>query len=74
MGRGRPGGNPDFGSKYKFDNGREKPLSEQIKTLVNPEIKLELKEIAEKNNCTVPDLVRKAIEQYLKEVRKEGAA
>lgn len=22
-GRGRPGGNPDFGTKYRFDNGRD---------------------------------------------------
>lgn len=67
-----PYGNPDFGTKYKFDNGREKPLSEQIKTLVLPETKLQLKEIAKKNNCTVPDLVRAAIDRYLNEVSNEG--
>ncbi|KAB8318246.1 MAG: hypothetical protein KME57_26260 [Scytonema hyalinum WJT4-NPBG1] len=31
MGRGRPGGNPDFGTKFKFDFGneekRDKPLT-----------------------------------------------
>ena len=73
MGRGRPGGNPDFGTKYKLNSNRDKPLSEQIKTLVLPETKLQLKEIAQKRNCTVPDLVRAAIERYLTEAAKEEA-
>lgn len=58
-------GNPDFGTKYRFDNGRDKPLSEQVKTAILPETKLLLKDLASKKNCTVPDLVRAAIEEYL---------
>ncbi len=27
MGRGRPGGNPEFGKKYKFDYGNEEKRS-----------------------------------------------
>lgn len=69
---GNPYGNPDFGTKYKFDNGREKPLSEQIKVLVYPETKLYLKGIADKKNCTVPDLVRAAIEKYIVKISGEG--
>lgn len=30
MGRGRPGGNPDFGKKIKFQTERTEPLSEKI--------------------------------------------
>ena len=73
-GSGRPGGNPDFGTRYRFDNGREKPLSEQIKTLVLPETKNQLKILADEKNCTVPDIVRTAIEQYLSSVQSENSA
>lgn len=62
-----PKGNPDFGTKYKFDYGRAKPLSEQVKAQVAPETKLKLKDLAEQKNCTVPDLIRAAIERYLME-------
>ena len=61
----RQRGNPDFGSKYRFDYGRDQPLSEQVSTRVDKTTKLHLKTIADENNCTVPDLVRAAIEQYL---------
>lgn len=61
----RPGGNPDFGAKYRFDYGREEPLSEQVKVLVHPQTKRQLKNLASQRNCTVPDLVRAAIDQYL---------
>ncbi len=62
---GRPGGNPDFGTKYRFDNGREKPLSEQVKAQVSPQVKEQLKVLAEQQKCTVPDLIRVALDQYL---------
>ncbi len=61
----RSGGNPDFGTKYRFDYGREEPLSEQVKVLVHPQTKNQLKNLASQRNCTVPDLVRAAIDQYL---------
>jgi hypothetical protein len=61
----RPGGNPDFGTKYRFSYGREEPLSEQVKVLMYPEMKHQLKNLAAQENCTVPDLIREAIEQYL---------
>ncbi|MDF5724394.1 MAG: CopG family transcriptional regulator [Rhizonema sp. PD37] len=63
----RPGGNPDFGTKYRFDNGRDEPLSEQVKAQVHPEVKLYLKSLANQRKCTVPDLIREAIDLYLAE-------
>lgn len=71
---GRPGGNPDFGTKYRFDYGREEPLSEQVKAQVHPQIKRQLKALADQRNCTVPDLVRAAIEQYLASTQTESAS
>lgn len=61
----RVGGNPDFGTKYKFNFGRDVPLTEQIKAVVYPETKEALKKLALDRKCTVPDLVREALEQYL---------
>ena len=69
-----PKGNPDFGTKYRFDFGRDEPLSEQIKAQVHPTTKLQLKEIAEEKNCTVPDSIRAAIEQYLANTRSGSTA
>ncbi len=63
----RPGGNPDFGSKYRFDYGRDEPLSEQVKVLMHPKMKSKLKNLAEQNKCTVPEIIRTAIEQYLEQ-------
>lgn len=68
-----PNGNPDFGTKYKFDNGREKPLSDQVKAAILPETKVLLKDLAQKESCTVPDLVRAAIEEYLASRNKSVA-
>jgi len=61
----RPGGNPDFRTKYKFDFGRNKPLTDQVKAVVYPEMKQQLKDLAKERKCTVPDLIRDALEQYL---------
>ncbi len=61
----RPGGNPDFGKKYRFDYGREEPLSEQVKVLMHPKVKQQLKNLADQKKCTVPDIIRAAIDQYL---------
>jgi hypothetical protein len=61
----RPGGNPDFGTKYKANYGRLYPLSEQVKAQVYPDVKEKLKKLAEEKNCTVPDLVRMAIDSFL---------
>lgn len=67
-------GNPDFGTKYRFDHGRKQPLSEQVATRVDAETKLRLKEVAEQKNCTIGDLVRAVIEEYLANDSSESAA
>ncbi len=64
----RPGGNPDFGTKFRFNYGREKPLSAQVKAQVSPEVKQKLTDLAEMQNCTVPDIIRTAIDEYLEKV------
>jgi len=69
----RLGGNPDFGTKYKFDFGRDKPLTEQVKAVVYPEMKQQLKKLAIERQCTVPDLIRDALEQYLATSQPENA-
>lgn len=69
----RPGGNPDFGTKYKFDYGRDEPLSEQVKVLMNPQMKQELKSLANQNQCTIPDLIRTAIDQFILSSQTENA-
>jgi predicted DNA-binding protein len=61
----RPGGNPDFGKKYRFDYGRKEPLSEKVLVLMHSQMKHQLKDLASKEQCTVPDVIRAAIEQYL---------
>jgi hypothetical protein len=67
----RPGGNPDFGTKYRFDYGRDKPLSEQVKAQINAEVKQQLQHLAREKNCTVPDVIRAAIDEYLANVLVE---
>lgn len=70
----RPGGNPDFGTKYRFDYGREEPLSEQVKVLMHPQMKRQLKNLVDQNSCTVPDLIRAAIAQYLASRQTKSAS
>ncbi len=70
----RPGGNPDFGTKYRFDYGRDEPLSEQVKVLMHPTMKHQLKNLANENKCTVPDVIREAIDRYLASLKTEDAS
>jgi hypothetical protein len=64
-------GNPDFGTKYRFDYGRDEPLSEQVKVLMHSQMKARLKNLADQNQCTVPDVIREAIERYLDGLKAE---
>ena len=70
MARGRPGGNPDFGSKYKFERMGKKALSEQVKAQICSETKQSLTELAKQKECSVPQLVREAIQEYLEKQKK----
>lgn len=67
-----PRGNPDFGVKYRFDYGRSEPLSAQVKAQVSPILKEKLKLLADKQSCTVPDIIREALELYVssKDIRE----
>jgi hypothetical protein len=40
---GRPGGNPDFGTKYAFTTERDEPLSENLTLRVPASMKSQLK-------------------------------
>ena len=46
MGRGRPGGNPDFGKKYKFDYGNEEKRSVPLTIRITESMFSNLKELA----------------------------
>ena len=70
----RPGGNPDFGTKYRFYFGRERPLTAQVKAVVYPETKERLRKLADQRKCTVPDLIRAAIDQYLDDAQTQSAS
>ncbi len=74
MTKGR--GNPNFGKEYKhkFDFGRDKPLTAQVKAVVYPETKEKLQKLAKKRQCSVPDLIRAAIDKYLDEETLESIA
>jgi predicted DNA-binding protein len=69
-----PRGNPDFGTKYRFDYGRDEPLSEQVKVLMHSKMKSQLKNLAAQNKCTVPDVIREAIDKYLDGLKTEDAS
>ncbi len=69
-----PHGNPDFGVKYRFDYGRDEPLTEQVKAVVSPTVKEELRQLASARNCTVPDLIREALNVYLANQKIENVS
>jgi hypothetical protein len=68
IGSGRPGGNPDFGTKYKFDYGNEEKRSEALTIRITPSLLKELKNIA---GDEYRDFCRQAI---AKEVERHAAA
>jgi hypothetical protein len=66
---GRPGGNPDFGTKYAFQTERKEPLTESLSLRVPVSMKSELK-------CREnwQELVRQAIAEKLAQVEAEKPA
>lgn len=60
-GSGRPGGNPDFGTKYAFTTTRKEPLTENVSIRVSASMKSQLKK---QENWQ--ELVRQAIANVLK--------
>lgn len=61
-GRGRPGGNPEFGTKYKFDYGNEETKTEALTIRVTPSFLQEIKNIA---GDRYRDFCREAIAERL---------
>lgn len=61
-GRGRPGGNPDFGTKYKFDYGNEEKKTEALTIRVTPRF---LEEIKKAGGDRYRDFCRDAIVEKL---------
>jgi hypothetical protein len=59
---GRPGGNPDFGTKYAFTTQREEPLTENVSLRISASMKSQLKK--QKN---WQELVRTAIAEKLQQ-------
>ena len=62
MGRGRPGGNPDFGKKYKFDYGNEEKRSVPLTIRISESL---LEKIKEAGGDTFRDFCRDAIIEKL---------
>ncbi len=60
---GRPGGNPDFGTKYAFKTNREEPLTESLSLRVPASMKSELKRLQ-----NWQELVREAIVEKLEKL------
>ncbi len=60
---GRPGGNPDFGTKYAFKTDREEPLTESLSLRVPASMKSELKRLQ-----NWQELVREAIVEKLEKL------
>ncbi len=64
---GRPGGNPDFGTKYAFKTERKEPLTESLSLRVPASMKSELKCLQ-----NWQELVRLAIAEKLEKLSSEA--
>ncbi|MGL5805911.1 MAG: ribbon-helix-helix domain-containing protein [Xenococcaceae cyanobacterium] len=60
-----PRGNFDFGTKYRAPRKSTKLLTEQVKARIDEETKERLRKLADRQQCTVPDLLRIAIDELL---------
>lgn len=66
MPKGRPGGNPDFGTKYALTTDRPEALTERITVRIPPKMKKKLKQLND-----YPEFIREAIEEKLKKIESE---
>ncbi len=62
---GRPGGNPDFGNKYKFPTKEKEAFTAQLNARVHSETRQKISEIAKSKGMSVPDLMRQIVYEYL---------
>lgn len=61
MPSGRPGGNPDFGSKYRFVTDRDEPLVFKVHLRVAKSMKVQLDVLGKRRS----DFIRDAIAEKL---------
>ena len=60
-------GNPDFGTKYRFQQKGESTFDSQLKARVYSDTKDKFSQLAEEKGVTVPDVVREALYKYLED-------
>ena len=60
-------GNPNFGinNKHKFQRKGEEVFDAQLKARVHSNTKSKVVEIAKRKKCSVPDVIREALDRYL---------
>ena len=63
----RPGGNPDFGTKYRFTTDREEPCTAKMTLRLPPSQYAKLKALA-----NWQELVREAIAEKLEKLESEA--
>jgi glycyl-tRNA synthetase (class II) len=66
MPKGRPGGNPDLGTKYALTTDRPEALTERITVRIPPKMKKKRKQLND-----YPEFIREAIEEKLKKIESE---
>ncbi len=63
MGRGRPGGNPDFGTKYVFTTNRQEPLNKKVTVRITETMESQLKQVE-----NYREFIREAIAEKLEKM------
>ncbi len=63
-------GNPEFGKKFKEPTKEETPYDAQIKINIHEATKKKFQQLAQEKNCTVTDIARKALYEYLAQQEK----
>ncbi len=66
MGRGRPGGNPDFGTKYVFTTNRPEPLNKKVTVRITETMESRLKKVE-----NYREFIREAIAEKLEKLDGE---
>ena len=58
---GRPGGNPDFGTKYRFERSGDEPITSHLQLKVTPSMKEKLDKLGKRK----AEFIRNAIDKAL---------
>ena len=70
---GRPGGNPEFGTKYKMPKKEEQVFDAQISARLHKDTRNKISDIAKSRGMSIPDLVREIVYEYLEQYDKMTA-